>query len=84
MNLKFLRNEKNLTQSEIAEELGVSLATVSSWETGRTQPNLEMLRKLSGILCVTVDELITIKNTPKKAFRDTLKPTRANSNNQTR
>ena len=57
-NIKKFRNEKNLTQEDIAKSLFVTRQTVSSWESGRTQPDIETLVKLSEILCVSTEELI--------------------------
>lgn len=48
--LSRLRKENNLTQSELGEKLCVTDKTISSWEQGRTEPNLEMIIKLSEIL----------------------------------
>ena len=45
-----LRQSKNITQKELASKLYVSDKTVSSWESNRTEPNLEMIIKLSEIL----------------------------------
>ena len=57
-NIKKLRNEKNLTQEDIAKKLFVTRQTVSSWESGRTQPDIETLVKLSEIFSVSTEELI--------------------------
>jgi transcriptional regulator with XRE-family HTH domain len=45
--LRQLRNEKKLTQEQIAEVLGVSGRTVSRWETGINLPDLSILVQLS-------------------------------------
>ena len=57
-NLKMLRKENNLTQKQVAEKLGVVESCYANWEQGRTEPNIETLRKLSKILNVSIDELI--------------------------
>ena len=57
-NITKLRNEKNLTQEDIAKELFVTRQTVSSWESGRTHPDIETLVKLSEIFSVSTEELI--------------------------
>lgn len=56
--LKQLRNEKNLTQEELAKYIGTTRATLASWETGRREPDMETLRKLSDYFNVTLDWLI--------------------------
>ena len=40
------RKVKNLTQSQLAEKLGVSNKTVSKWETGRCMPDYSLVRPL--------------------------------------
>ncbi len=57
-NLKKFRFEKGLTQDELARRINVSRQTVSSWETGRNEPDIESLQLLAGVLDVTVEELI--------------------------
>ncbi|VTS17920.1 helix-turn-helix domain-containing protein [Streptococcus dysgalactiae] len=56
--LKQRRKEKKLTQKEIAPLLGIKQNTYSDWETGKSEPNLENVVKLSKILGTTTDELL--------------------------
>lgn len=56
--LKKYREAKNITQSEIAEILGVSSATVSKYESGTLEPNIETIKKLSELFEVSIDELL--------------------------
>lgn len=51
-NLKQVRNEHNLSQSELAEMVGVSRNTISSIETGQFNPTA----KLALILCIALDK----------------------------
>ena len=51
-NLKECRQEKNLSQSQLAEMVGVSRNTISSIETGQFTPTA----KLALILCVALDK----------------------------
>lgn len=51
-NLKFIRKEKQLTQMDLAEMVGVSRNTISSIETGQYSPTA----KLALILCVALDK----------------------------
>ena len=53
-----LRKKKNMTQLELANELFVTNKTISSWESNRTEPSLEMLVKLSEIFDCSVGYLI--------------------------
>lgn len=45
-----LRQSKNITQKELASKLYVTDKTISSWESNRTEPSLEMIIKLSEVL----------------------------------
>lgn len=56
--LKELRKEKKLTQKEIAEQIGIKRNSYSDWETGKNEPNLENIVKLSKILGTTIDFLL--------------------------
>ena len=56
--IKIYRENKNMTQNEIAEVLGVKPATVSKYESGTLEPNIESLKKLAEIFNVSIDELI--------------------------
>lgn len=56
-NLKRFRLNKNLTQEQMAEFLGVSSQSVSRWECGTTLPDVTMLPRISEIFCVTIDDL---------------------------
>lgn len=57
-----LRKEKGLTQQELADKLFVTDKTISSWESDRTEPDLEMLIKLSEILETSVGNLLYSDN----------------------
>ena len=56
--LKSLREEKNLTQDELAERVMVTRQAVSRWETGETQPNTETLKLLSKEYDVSINTLL--------------------------
>lgn len=57
-NIKRLRMLQNMSQEELAQKLFVSRQAVSSWENGRTQPDLEMIQKLAELFGVQVEELL--------------------------
>ena len=46
-NIKRLREARNLKQSDLAEMIGVSDKTISSWEINRTEPKMGMVEKIS-------------------------------------
>lgn len=52
------RKQKNITQEELAAELGVTAAAVSKWENGYTLPDIFMLCALADYFGVTTDELL--------------------------
>lgn len=56
--LKELRKKNSLTQQELADKVGTNRVNVTKWETGRTEPTLENIVKLSKILDTTTDELL--------------------------
>lgn len=56
--IKKLRVAHGLTQDALAEKLFVARQTVSSWENDRTQPDVEMLKMMSDVFGVTIEELI--------------------------
>jgi len=57
-NLKDTRKLCNLTQRQVADILGVVESCYANWEQGRTEPNIEMLRKLALLFNVSIDDLI--------------------------
>ena len=57
-NLKAIRKEKNLSQEELAELLGVSRQAVSKWELGDGYPEVEKLLTIAGKLNVSLDSLM--------------------------
>ena len=57
-NLKALREERKLTQRELAEKLHTTQRKVSYWESGKIEPDLENLWKIADLFDVTLDELI--------------------------
>lgn len=58
--IKELRIENNLTQEELAEQLGVSFQAVSRWENDLTYPDITLLPILANMFDVTVDYLLDV------------------------
>ncbi len=56
--IKKYREEKKMTQVEVADVLGVKPATISKYEAGTLEPNIESLKKLAELFEVSVDELL--------------------------
>ena len=57
-HIRRLRTERRLTQEKLAEKLFVTRQTVSAWETGKAQPDLETLERIAAALGAEVTELI--------------------------
>lgn len=62
-NIKKWRELRNLKQSELAELIGVSDKTVSSWEINRTEPKMGMVEKISSALNCKKTDIIGIDET---------------------
>lgn len=56
--IKGLRNEKKLTQEELAEKFNVSRRTVSRWETGSNLPDIDVLIEMSDFFNVDLREIL--------------------------
>lgn len=67
-NILELRKKKNVTQEELAAELGVTAAAVSKWENGYTLPDILMLCALADYFEVTTDELLGRDTRKKQAI----------------
>lgn len=59
-NIKKLRRQKNLTQTQLAQRLGVALSTVASYENQDRMPSIPMLVKLSYEFNVTIEYLLGV------------------------
>lgn len=58
MSIKEHRLKANLSQTDLAEKVGVGQSTVAMWESGIRKPRVKMLIKLSKEFSCTIDELI--------------------------
>lgn len=56
--IKLYRENKKMTQNEIANILDVSPATVSKYESGALEPNIESLKRLAELFEISIDELL--------------------------
>lgn len=57
-NIKELREQKNISQKELASELKVSQRVISYWEHGDSEPDLEALCRVADYFDVTIDYLV--------------------------
>lgn len=61
-----MRKKNNLTQSQLAKELGVSNKAISKWENGKSKPTTDTLRKLSKLWNVPIENLLMMYDGDKK------------------
>ena len=57
-NLQKIRSEKNLSQEQLADKIGVSRQTISAWESGKASPELDKTTAISKLFSVSIDELV--------------------------
>ncbi|WP_178552763.1 helix-turn-helix domain-containing protein [Frisingicoccus sp.] len=55
------RVNSKLNQREFAEKIGVSLATVTNWEKGKTEPDASQLREISRLSGIPMDYIFIPK-----------------------
>lgn len=64
MTIKAARINKGLGQKAAASEIGVSNKTLSSWENGKTYPNVQQIEKMCDVYNVTYNDLIFLPSNP--------------------
>ena len=57
ITLAAARVNKELTQQQVAEKLGVTKKTVGSWENGKNMPRLEQIQPLCELYGLTYDDI---------------------------
>lgn len=55
--LTWLRQRNGMTQSDLADALGVSVSAVSKWETGKNYPDILVFEEIRRLFCLTYDDL---------------------------
>lgn len=65
-----LRKEKNLTQEELGERIGVTNKTVSRWENGNYLPPVEILQTFSKLYRVSINELLSGKRLDNEHYKE--------------
>lgn len=53
-----VRKERNMTQEQLAERLGISNRSISRWETGKTMPDIRLMEALCRVLDIRLPELL--------------------------
>ncbi len=60
-NIKTLRLRGGYTQKQFATALGISAATLSSYETGKTDPDPTIVNKIATMFRMSADEIVGLK-----------------------
>lgn len=71
--IRTLRKNKGISQTELADALHVTQVSVSQWETGRSNPDINLLPQIAEFLGVSTDYLLG-KNTPSNIEHFTREP----------
>lgn len=66
------RKNKKLTQSELAEKLGVTDKSISNWENGRNMPDLSLFKPLCEILDISINDLISGEKISEDKYQEKL------------
>ena len=66
------RKEKKMTQSELAEKLGVTDKSIGNWENGRNMPDLSLFKPLCDELGITINELLSGEKIKKEEYQEKL------------
>lgn len=61
--IKFLREEKGFTQTELAKKLGITRSSVNAWELGISVPSTQYIVELSTLFSVSTDYLLGVEKT---------------------
>ena len=70
--IAYYRKNKNMTQEELAKQLGISNQAVSKWENEQSCPDVELLPKIADIFEITLDELFERDFVPHKESEESL------------
>ena len=63
------RREQNLTQEQLAQQLGVSNKTISKWENGKCMPDYSIIQKLCDVIHVSLPELMDGEDAAEDSVR---------------
>ncbi len=73
------RKEKEMTQSELAERLGVTDKSIGNWENGRNMPDLSLFKPLCDELGITINELLSGERLKKEEYQEKLEENMINT-----
>ena len=58
--IKYLRDQKGMTQADLAKQLGITRSSVNAWEMGISVPSTQYIVELAGIFKVSTDYLLGV------------------------
>ncbi|MBO6195335.1 MAG: helix-turn-helix domain-containing protein [Bacilli bacterium] len=64
------RKDKKMTQSELAEKLGVTDKSIGNWENGRNMPDLSLFKPLCNELEITINDLLSGEKISKEKYQE--------------
>lgn len=64
------RKDKKMTQSELAEKLGVTDKSIGNWENGRNMPDLSLFKPLCDELSITINDLLSGEKISKDKYQE--------------
>ena len=64
------RKDKKMTQSDLAEKLGVTDKSISNWENGRNMPDLSLFKPLCDVLGITINDLLSGEKISKDKYQE--------------
>jgi len=64
------RKDKKMTQSELAEKLGVTDKSIGNWENGRNMPDLSLFKPMCDVLGITINDLLSGEKISKDKYQE--------------
>ena len=68
--ISMCRKDKKMTQSELAEKLGVTDKSIGNWENGRNMPDLSLFKPLCDVLGITINDLLSGEKLSKDKYQE--------------
>ena len=78
-----LRKQEKMTQEQFAEIIGVTRQTISNWELNITKPDIDYIKKISKLFCISIDEILNndVRNILEEKISNTERLTSRNTKN---
>ena len=69
--LVYKRREHNYTQQDLSKLLGIERSTYAYYESGKTDPAIDIIKKLASIYNISIDEMLLCRKSRSEIVRDT-------------